>query len=148
MTVATILKNKRPDVQMIRPDATVLAFAVKLKAERIGAMIVSADGRSLDGIISERDLAYGLAVHGEKLPRLPVSDLMTRAVVVCRPEDSIAEIINIMTLRRFRHLPVRQDDRIVGIISIGDVLKHRLGEAQLEANVLRDVAIARVLGGP
>jgi CBS domain-containing protein len=143
MLVATILKKKRPDVKTITPDATALAFAARLKAERIGAMIVSADGRSIDGIVSERDLAYGLVTHGERLPYVPVSELMTRAVVVCAPEDSIADIMNVMTLRRIRHLPVKQGDRLIGIVSIGDVLKHRLDEMQLETDVLRDVAIAR-----
>ena len=143
MMVATILKNKRPDVKTISPDATALACAEQLKTERIGAMIVSSDGHSVDGMISERDLAYGLAIHRERLPHLPVSELMTKAVVVCAPEDSIADIMNVMTLRRIRHLPVKQGDRLVGIVSIGDVLKHRLNEMQLEADVLRDVAIAR-----
>jgi CBS domain-containing protein len=142
-TVAAILKNKRPDIKTISPDATALALAARLRAERIGAMIVSADGHSIDGIVSERDLAYALATHSERLPYLPVSELMTRAVVVCAPENSIAEIMNIMTLRCIRHLPVKQGDRLVGIVSIGDVLKHRLGEMQMEADILRDVAIAR-----
>jgi len=106
-------------------------------------MVVSADGRSIDGIVSERDLAFGLVTHGERLPYVPVSELMTRAVVVCAPEDSIADIMNVMTLRRIRHLPVMQGDRLIGIVSIGDVLKHRLDEMQLETDVLRDVAIAR-----
>jgi CBS domain-containing protein len=143
MTVATILKSKRPAVKTISPGATVRAFAEQLKAERIGAMIVSADGSSLDGIISERDLAYGLAIYGDRLPGLPVSQLMTNAVIVCTPEDNIAEVMKVMTQRRIRHLPVKQGDQLVGIISIGDVLKHRLDEMQLEANVLRDVAILR-----
>ena len=142
-TVAAILKNKRPEIKTIGPDATALALAARLRAERIGAMIVSADGSSLDGIVSERDLAHGLAVHGERLPYLPVSELMTRAVVVCAPEDGIDEIMHVMTVRRIRHLPVKQGGQLVGIVSIGDVLKHRLDEMQLEANVLRDVAIAR-----
>jgi CBS domain-containing protein len=72
-----------------------------------------------------------------------VERLMTKVVVVCSPEDSIAEVMSVMTQRRIRHLPVKSGDRLVGIISSGDVLKHRLGEMQLEANVLRDYAIAR-----
>ena len=105
-------------------------------------MIVSDDGRSIDGIISERDLAYALAAHGSELPRIAVSELMTRAVVVCSPEDSITDVMKLMTQRRIRHLPVKDGDQLVGIISIGDVLKHRLGEVELEANVLRDYAVA------
>ena len=74
---------------------------------------------------------------------MTVERLMTKVVVVCSPEDSIAEVMSVMTQRRIRHLPVKSGDRLVGIISSGDVLKHRLGEMQLEANVLRDYAIAR-----
>ena len=81
--------------------------------------------------------------RGSKLPRVTVERLMTKVVVVCSPEDSIAEVMSVMTQRRIRHLPVKSGDRLVGIISSGDVLKHRLGEMQLEANVLRDYAIAR-----
>jgi CBS domain-containing protein len=143
MTVAEILRSKGPAVKTVRPDETVLELAEQLRAERIGAMVVSNDGSSIDGIISERDIAYGLAVHGSKLPSIAVSKLMTRVVVVCSPEDSITEVMGVMTQRRIRHLPVKDGDHLVGIISIGDVLKHRLGEVQLEANVLRDYAIAR-----
>jgi CBS domain-containing protein len=105
-------------------------------------MIVSDDGTSIDGIISERDLAYGLAAHGRELPRIAVSKLMTKVVLVCSPEDSITDVMKLMTQRRIRHLPVKDGAQLVGIISIGDVLKHRLGEVQLEANVLRDYAMA------
>jgi len=143
MKVADILKSKGPVVKTVRPDETALELSEQLRAERIGAMIVSKDGASIDGIISERDLAYGLAVYGSKLPRILVEKLMTKVVVVCSPEDSIIDVMGVMTQRRIRHLPVKDGDRLVGIISIGDVLKHRLGEMQLEANVLRDVAIAR-----
>jgi CBS domain-containing protein len=143
MKVADILRSKGTAVKTVRPDETALELSEQLRAEKIGAMIVSEDGASIDGIISERDLAYGLAVHGSKLPRVAVERLMTKVVVVCRPEDSIADVMGVMTQRRIRHLPVKDGDRLIGIISIGDVLKHRLGEVQLEANVLRDVAIAR-----
>lgn len=143
MKVADILKTKGAAVKTVKPNETAKTFAEQLKDERIGAMIVSLDGSMIDGIISERDLAYGLAAHGDKLARMRVSELMTKGVIVCTPEDSIAEVMTVMTQRRIRHLPVKDGDHLVGIISIGDVLKHRLGEVQLEANVLRDVAIAR-----
>ena len=96
----------------------------------------------IEGIVSERDIAYGLVAHGSQLPSIAVSKLMTKAVVVCSPEDSIIDIMKLMTQRRIRHLPVKDGNRLVGIVSIGDVLKHRLGEVQLEANVLRDYALA------
>ena len=143
MKVADILKIKGPSVKTVRPDETAKAFAEHLKDERIGAMIVSHDGNALDGIISERDLAYGVAAYGDTLPSMSVSELMTKVVIVCKPEDSILEVMNIMTQRRIRHLPVKDGEQLIGIISIGDVLKNRLGEMQLEANVLRDIAIAR-----
>lgn len=105
-------------------------------------MIVSKDGESLEGIISERDVAYGLAKHGAALSELRVSDLMTRSVITCAPEDSIGEVARIMMLQRIRHLPVKDGAKLVGVISIGDVLKSRISEIELEANVLRDMAIA------
>lgn len=144
MKVADVLKAKVKGaaVMTVRPADTIRACAQRLSDEAIGAMIVSNDGRSLDGIISERDVAYGLAKHGSQLHALTVSELMTRSVVTCAPEDGIAEVAKVMTLRRIRHLPVKEHDRLVGIISIGDILKHRLNEMQLEANVLRDIAIA------
>jgi CBS domain-containing protein len=129
-------------VKTVTPDETALELSEKLNAAQIGAMIVSDDGTSIDDIISERDLAYGLAAHGRELPRIAVSKLMTKVVFVCSPEDSITDVMKLMTQRRIRHLPVKDDAQLVGIISIGDVLKHRLGEVQLEANVLRDYAMA------
>ena len=142
MKVADILRIKGSAVKTVTPDVTAFELSERLRAEQIGAMIVSDEGRSIDGIISERDLAYGLAAHGGMLPKIAVSKLMTKVVVVCSPEDSITDVMKLMTQRRIRHLPVKDGDQLVGIISIGDVLKHRLGELQLEANVLRDYVIA------
>jgi CBS domain-containing protein len=142
MKVANILRIKGSAVKTVRPDETALGLSHKLRTEGIGAMVVSKDGRSIDGIISERDLAYGLVAHGSQLPRIAVAELMTKVVIVCSPEDSITDVIKLMTRRRIRHLPVKDGDQLVGIISIGDVLKHRLGELQMEANVLRDYAVA------
>ena len=142
MKVADILRVKGSAVKTVTSDVTALELSERLRAEHIGAMIVSNDGRSIDGIISERDLAYGLAAHGGMLPKIAVSELMTKVVIVCSPEDSITDAMKLITQRRIRHLPVKDGDQLVGIISIGDVLKHRLDEMQLEANVLRDYAIA------
>ena len=142
MKVSDILQIKGSVVKTVRPDTSARELSVQLRAEQIGAMIVSSDGRSINGIVSERDLAYALAAHGNELPTLTVSRLMTKVVVVCAPEDSITHVMKLMTQRRVRHLPVKEGDQLVGIISIGDVLKHRLDEVELEANVLRDYAIA------
>ncbi len=143
MRVSDILKTKGSAVKTIASNATLRAFAHALRTEAVGAMIVIDSKGGLQGIISERDLARGLAEFGADLPAMAVSDLMTRAVVTCAPDDSVAAISKVMTQRRIRHLPVVVDGGLVGLVSIGDVLKHRLDEVQLEANVLRDYAIAR-----
>jgi len=142
MKVSDILQIKGSGVKTVAPDASVRELSVRLHAEQIGAMVVSSDGRSVDGMVSERDVAYALAAHGSALTTLPVSRLMTKAVLVCSPEDSILHVMKLMTQRRIRHLPVKKGDQLVGIISIGDVLKHRLDELELEANVMRDYAVA------
>ena len=142
MKVADILRIKGSVVRTVMPQETALLLSGHLRAAQIGALVVSADGNSIDGIVSERDLAYGLATHGARLATVPISELMTKAVVVCSPEDSITDLMKLMTERRIRHVPVKDGDQLVGIISIGDVLKHRLGELQVEANVLRDYAAA------
>ncbi|HEY6670356.1 MAG TPA: CBS domain-containing protein, partial [Methyloceanibacter sp.] len=85
---------------------------------------------------------YGLAAHGNELPTLTVSMLMTKAVVVCSPEDTVTHLMKLMTQQRVRHVPVKDGDHLVGIVSIGDILKHRLDELELEANVMRDYAVA------
>ena len=143
MNVADILRTKGAAVTTVSAGASALVVAQRLRGQRIGAMIVSDDGHSIEGIISERDLAYGLAKYADDLPNVSVSELMTTDVITCSPRDSVSEIAKVMTQRRIRHLPVKDGDQLVGIITIGDVLKHRLDEMQLEANVLRDYAIAR-----
>ena len=134
--------NERLGRQNGRAKSSARELSVRLHADQIGAMVVSSDGKSIDGIVTERDLAYGLAAHGSDLPTIAVSRLMSKVVVVCSPEDSITHAMKLMTQRRVRHLPVKQGDQLVGIISIGDVLKHRLDELELEANVMRDYALA------
>jgi CBS domain-containing protein len=141
MKVADVLRIKGSVVKTVPPHETALLASGHLRTEQIGALVVSADGKSIDGLVSERDLAYGLATHGDRLPAIPVSELMTKGVIVCSPEDSITDVMKLMTQRRIRHVPVKHGDQLVGIISIGDVLKHRLGELQAEADVLRDYAV-------
>lgn len=142
MKVSQILSAKGTEVVTVRSTDDIETLAKRFRLERIGAAVVSDDGMSIDGIISERDVVYGLAEHGAELPDLRVSDLMTGAVVSCRPEDNIRDIMRTMTTRRLRHLPIEERGNLVGIISIGDVVKHRLDEIELEANVLRDYALA------
>jgi CBS domain-containing protein len=142
MTVADILKSKGTAVITVKPTETIGGLAQRLRLAGVGAMIVSRDGESLDGIITERDIAYALPEHLDDLQDMRVSDLMTGTVLTCSPHDSIANAARIMTTHRIRHLPVKEGGRLVGVISIGDVLKHRLTEIELEASVLRDLALA------
>ena len=118
MKVADILRIKGSVVRTVAPHETALLLSGHLRAAQIGALVVSADGNSIDGIISERDLAYGLATHGARLPTISISELMTKAVVVCSPEDSITDVMKLMTQRRVRHVPVKDGDQLVGIISM------------------------------
>ncbi len=142
MKVSEILKTKGGKVMSVPPGDTIDLLSHRLRAARVGAMIVSQDGEAVDGIISERDIAFGLAEYGTGLMSMLVSDLMTTTVVTCSPEDNISDVAKTMTQRRIRHLPVQVGAKLVGIISVGDVVKHRLDELQLEANVLRDFAVA------
>lgn len=142
MRVADVLKGKGSSIKSIEPTASMKALADRLRAEDVGAMIVSAGKGDFQGIITERDVARGFATYGGALESMRVSDLMSRQVVTCASSDAISAVARIMTERRIRHLPVRDGDGLVGLVSIGDVLKSRIDEVQLEANVLRDYAIA------
>ncbi len=137
MNVETILRNKGNWVATIRPDATVANAVDLLHRERIGAIVVSEDGIGVDGILSERDIVIALAEDGEDLPSRPVSDIMTRTVITCDPSDTVGELMAEMTNRRIRHFPVVADGRLIGIVSIGDLVKSRLDEVEFEANSMR-----------
>jgi CBS domain-containing protein len=142
MTVAAMLKTKGSFVATTTADRTVHSVAWELKARNIGALVVVGDdGATILGIISERDLVRGLTEHGPHLQALPVSALMTTAVLTCTPEERVTAVMGRMTRYRVRHLPVVDGGRLVGIISIGDVVKSRLDELELEANVLREALI-------
>jgi CBS domain-containing protein len=138
MYVADILKTKGTKVVTIESDTSIEIVAQRLRIERIGALVVSETGATVDGIISERDVAHGLAEHGAEVLSRKAADLMTTEIVTCSPTDLIAHVAKTMTDRRIRHMPVTQGEKLVGIISIGDVVKFRLDELQLEANVLRN----------
>ena len=142
MQVASILKAKGAHVVTVRPDETIQHAAAKLRLEGVGALIVSRDGIMLDGIITERDITKGFADHGADLASKHVRDLMELGVLTCKPEDGIADVARLMTNRRLRHLPVADGSRLAGMVSVGDILKYRLDEVELEARVMQDVAIA------
>jgi CBS domain-containing protein len=137
MNVETILRNKGREVATIRPGETVEAAIGTLISRNIGALVASEDGARVDGIISERDIVHALARLGTRLLSSTVAEVMTRPVVTCDPAKSVAELMAEMTNRRIRHLPVVQGGRLCGIVSIGDLVKHRLDEIEYEANSLR-----------
>lgn len=137
MNVEAILRGKGRDVATIRPDQTVAVALTALRDRNIGALVASRDGERVDGIISERDIVHGLAEHGGALLSLEVSAVMTRRVTTCAPADTVADLMALMTNRRIRHLPVTDDGKLVGIVSIGDLVKSRLDEIEYEAHSLR-----------
>lgn len=137
MNVEAILRSKGSGVATVPPGTTIAAAIRELRARGIGALVVSEDGRSVSGILSERDIVHALAEHGAELLKLTVDRLMTRRVVTCRPEDTVSELMARMTERRFRHLPVLKDGALCGIVSIGDLVKNRIEEVEFEADSLR-----------
>src|SRR5215210_276121 len=143
MSVGAILKSKGSDVETIAGDATVGEAVARLRDNKIGALVVSSDGRTVDGVLSERDVVGGLADHGGDILERKVEDVMTKRVATCSPEDGVEKVMLEMTELRARHFPVVDDGRLVGIVTIGDVVKNRLEEVELETNVLRDSYIAR-----
>lgn len=143
MKVQAMLEDKGSRIVTIRPDATIAAATDLLKSEKIGAIVVSEDGQHIDGILSERDIVRGLADHGSDLLTMPVSNLMTKRVKTCDRTANIHEVMSEMTRSRIRHLPVVADDKLTGIISIGDVVKSRLQELEAETSELRDFIVGR-----
>lgn len=138
MLVATILQSKGRDVHTVTADETVSAVVDKLARLRIGALVVSSDGRTVQGIVSERDIVRGLAEKGSDLLSEPVASLMTSRVRTCSPHETGREVLGLMTERRMRHVPVLENGELCGLVSIGDVVKSRLDEVTHEADALRE----------
>ena len=137
MTVRAILDSKGHQIQGVEPEAK-LAAAIKVLAERkIGAVLVMNKDR-VEGILSERDIVRVLGERGAAVLDEPVSEVMTRKVISCRQSDTVAAIMEMMTLGKFRHLPVVEDSMVVGLISIGDIVKWRVREFENEQEALRD----------
>ena len=141
MNVETILRDKGRWVATIRPEATIAEAIKQLTAQNVGALVVSDDGGGVDGILSERDIVRALAEDGAELLNESVEAAMTRRVATCDPEDSVGDLMAEMTRRRIRHFPVVRDGRLVGIVSIGDLVKSRLDEIEYEARSLRSFII-------
>lgn len=137
MTVAQILNEKGGDVVSVGVGATVMDALIVLKEHRIGAVLVMDDDGSVAGVLSERDVVRALPDEGGSLLLQPVSSLMTRGVISCETSHSMTDVMALMTQRRIRHLPVIEGGRLLGMISIGDVVKHRIAETEHEAEALK-----------
>lgn len=138
MLVATIINQKGSNVATISPQASLADAASELRLRSVGALVVSSDGRAIQGIVSERDIVRRLAERGQTALGESVESVMTSEVRTCSPEDTCDDLMRTMTEHRTRHLPVRVDGMLAGIVSIGDVVKHRVDELEQEARTLHD----------
>jgi CBS domain-containing protein len=141
--VENILQSKGWAVETINPGASMAQAIHRLLSAGIGALVVSSDGETVDGMLSERDVVWALSRNGVTVLELSVHDCMTRGGPTCTPDDRIQDAMAEMTRRRQRHLPVLRDGKLCGLISIGDLVKNRLDELELETNILRDAYITR-----
>ncbi len=142
VNVAAILKGKGRAVATARPDTTLQAASEKMTAKRIGSLVVIGASGTVTGIISERDIIRAIAERGKDCLREPVSDFMTRQVVICSEADTLDQLMATMTAGRVRHIPVLEEGALVGIVSIGDVVKHHIAEVEMEASALRTYLLA------
>lgn len=144
MRVQEILASKGSAVETVRPDAKMLVAVHRMRMQNVGALVVSRDGERVDGVLSERDVVRGLTTRGAGLLEMSVVAVMSRTVPTCAPGDSLTTVMAQMTRTRNRHIPVVEGGRLCGIVSVGDVVKRRLEDMELETNVLRDAYLTRL----
>ncbi|QVQ51991.1 CBS domain-containing protein [Spiractinospora alimapuensis] len=142
MRIAEILRRKGDEVATARPHQSVADLVIDLRRYNIGAMVVRDEAETILGIVSERDVVRRLAEQGNDLLERPISAIMTRVVVTCDPDDTVDDLTLVMTERRIRHVPVVREGELVGIVSIGDVVKSRISQLEddrrhLEAYIFR-----------
>ena len=138
MDVAALLKTKGRSVATVTPNTPLIEVSRKLGAKRIGAMVVVGNGGEVAGIISERDIIRAIGLHGPGVLNDPVSETMTRKVYSCTESTTLDTLMELMTQHRFRHMPVVVDGALIGIVSIGDVVKHHVAEVEEEAHAMRE----------
>jgi len=143
MKVENILQTKGWAVETVPPDAFMDQAVHRLMGAGVGALVVTPDGVTVEGILSERDVVRAVSRQGGRVLDVRVGDCMTRDGPTCTPETLIQDAMAEMTRQRQRHLPVLRDGRLCGLISLGDLVKHRLDELELEASILRDAYITR-----
>ena len=137
MTIAAILKQKGRDVVQLGPETSIAEAARRFAARSIGAMLVCSPEGDLLGILSERDVVRSLAAHGAETLGMTAADLMTRSITTASERTTVPEAMEMMTQGRFRHLPVLDDGRVVGIVSIGDIVKARMMQQEHEVDSLK-----------
>jgi CBS domain-containing protein len=142
-TVRALLDRKGTEVLVVPPSMTIARVAWHMREERIGAFVVSNDGRRVEGLVTEREIVYGLARHGASVLDMRAGEIMQRSVITCAPTESIRVAMERMTRLRVRHLPVVDAGVLCGIVSIGDVVKAVVDDVDLESRVLRDAYLAR-----
>jgi len=142
MNVAALLSSKGSSVTTVAPDAPVLEVVRILARHKIGSVLILDDGGAIAGIVSERDIVRGMAAIGPGMLEEPVSNIMTSDVVTCGSTDSVIHIMEKMTRGRFRHVPVVDEARLIGIVSIGDVVKHRIAEVESDVSAMRSYIAA------
>ena len=141
MSVESILRKKGTEVATIAADVSVKRAADWLHAKNIGALVVTR-GNAILGLVSEREIVHAISRYGETATAMPVNEIMRHGVITVSPAETVAHAMSLMTRHRVRHMPVVHDGKLAGIISIGDVVKHRLDDLELETHVLRDARIA------
>ena len=137
MKLAELLHSKNHELYRIKASDCIADAAIVLTEHKIGALLVEDENGAIIGILSERDIVGGMGPHGADLHDVEVAELMTRDVIHCTPQDTVNEALAMMTDRRIRHLPVFEGDQLVGLISIGDLVKCRIMEVQAEAEAMR-----------
>jgi CBS domain-containing protein len=141
MSIQNILDRKGAEVITIRGIETIKSAADRMRARSVAALIVIS-GDTIAGLISERDIVHAISLHGERALSMAVQDVASHTIITVAPSDTLKRAMSLMTNHRVRHLPVFADGKLIGIVSIGDVVKHRLEELETESNVLRDAYIA------
>jgi CBS domain-containing protein len=143
MRISKLLEAKGSDVATIGPEATVSEAVAELARHGVGALVVSEDGRRIEGIVSERDVVRGLDRSGPELLAEKVSSIMSSTVHTCGSDEDTDVLMSMMTERRIRHVPVIENDELIGIVSIGDIVKTKIGELEHERKELVDYINAR-----
>lgn len=142
MKVESILSGKGRTVETVTPGASIVMALHKLTTMGIGALVVSEDGTRVHGVLNERDIVRGLNKHGSRLMEMTVGEVMSKGVPVCAADDTLKRVMEEMTRTRNRHVPVVDNGRLCGLVSIGDVVKNLVEEVELEVGVLRDAYIS------